>query len=599
MGIIKRGTAVLLVLVIITISQPLEVFAIQPMHPTIEPGRMITLSPDALLAEQGFVGFEPALAPILVATAKYALAMTLLTAAGVAVTNIVDWETAGPALFGDQFWVSYLWDQLLLTGVDLPNEPTPTRVSVQNPATGEIKEAIPIPMSLMQEVFGMASEEMKEFIGPIDMTAAQAAWDWRQPFGVHVPGGPPMELIGFNGLFNGVPVFNRYAQHDVILYVLKRYGTTTAVFGGSTYTLGPVGMNYSPWQNTASRGPIYRNGTIYQHWKTYSGTPDVSSVRCLGFMITHDPGGSLRYRLGTAVEMFNASGHFIRFDERSLDPPIGGWIDAFDIVMPGYSGNAFDLSLDPKNLVNDPAAALALVGQLSGAHDPDDYIYMWLPQNFDEFMAMVNAAAAGEGNYANVAVIPDGWQVLDDDDVPLIPSPGTITQDWLDGVRDGIDGIRDGQNARQEWEQEVGETLGGMAGVLSSVNTGVNTIAHALTTGLIGDMNIRFDPSGGGMTTKFPFSIPFDLARALSSLAAVPEAPRFEIDLSGTILDANRFGGQNQQDGGEVFDESGMHGAVWVLDLSDFEGIAYVIRWSVWISFMVGLILITPKIFRI
>lgn len=78
-----------------------------------------------------------------------------------------------------------------------------------------------------------------------------------------------------------------------------------------------------------------------------------------------------------------------------------------------------------------------------------------------------------------------------------------------------------------------------------------------------------------GLTRKFPFSIPWDLKNAVTSLVAERKCPRFEID-----FDSAHFVG-----GGKV-----------VLDFEQFEVWAKIIRWGELIAFNIVLIKITRKI---
>lgn len=74
---------------------------------------------------------------------------------------------------------------------------------------------------------------------------------------------------------------------------------------------------------------------------------------------------------------------------------------------------------------------------------------------------------------------------------------------------------------------------------------------------------------------KFPFSIPWDLKNAITSLMATPKAPKWTID-----FDRAYFTG-----GGQV-----------EIDFAQFEPWAKIVRWGVLIIFNITLILITRKI---
>lgn len=81
--------------------------------------------------------------------------------------------------------------------------------------------------------------------------------------------------------------------------------------------------------------------------------------------------------------------------------------------------------------------------------------------------------------------------------------------------------------------------------------------------------------AGETLTTKFPFSVPFDLVDSIKALNVKPAAPKFTIN-----FDKQYFVG----------------GATIELDFSKFEKLAVIIRWGVMILFTMSLIMISRKI---
>lgn len=89
---------------------------------------------------------------------------------------------------------------------------------------------------------------------------------------------------------------------------------------------------------------------------------------------------------------------------------------------------------------------------------------------------------------------------------------------------------------------------------------------------------IDFSPlitSVSKMTTKFPFSIPWDLKNAITSLQATPAPPNWTIN-----FDSRYFKG-----GGNI-----------TIDFSQFETLAAVTRWGILILFNISLILLAKKL---
>ena len=78
------------------------------------------------------------------------------------------------------------------------------------------------------------------------------------------------------------------------------------------------------------------------------------------------------------------------------------------------------------------------------------------------------------------------------------------------------------------------------------------------------------DRLGAALTSRFPFSIPWDVYKGVTLLAAPPKAPYFEVDFMAPIAD--RVGGW--QGSTKI-----------VLDMSEYEIIGQVCRWTSTIGF--------------
>ncbi len=94
-----------------------------------------------------------------------------------------------------------------------------------------------------------------------------------------------------------------------------------------------------------------------------------------------------------------------------------------------------------------------------------------------------------------------------------------------------------------------------------------------------GSLNFnKFRTGGAALAKVFPFCIPFDFANAIKSMVATPKAPKWHVDFSKTKMAA----------AGNLLD----------LDLSKFDYLAKIVRFFVYIGFVVGLILLTRQIIR-
>ena len=78
------------------------------------------------------------------------------------------------------------------------------------------------------------------------------------------------------------------------------------------------------------------------------------------------------------------------------------------------------------------------------------------------------------------------------------------------------------------------------------------------------------------ITTKFPFSLPFDIYHVFNILSAEPKTPCFHIPIDFSSI------------GGQVYNID--------IDLSDYDFIANIVRWLLYGAFLVGLIILTNKL---
>ncbi len=105
-----------------------------------------------------------------------------------------------------------------------------------------------------------------------------------------------------------------------------------------------------------------------------------------------------------------------------------------------------------------------------------------------------------------------------------------------------------------------------------------DALVDSLVTSLIGDGQIDFSRLNGHIefSTVFPFCIPFDFINAIKSLVVSPAVPRWEVDLSGTVLGDTSI----------------------VIDMAKFESVAQVARFFEFLAFAVGLMLATRKLIK-
>lgn len=143
---------------------------------------------------------------------------------------------------------------------------------------------------------------------------------------------------------------------------------------------------------------------------------------------------------------------------------------------------------------------------------------------------------------------------------------------------------------KSEAENLIGDGIGsGVIDDTSSITldkegniTSVNDMTlEDLTAAIAASNNIDIDKdydfdveTPQSIIDKFPFCLPFDIYNAFNILSAEPEAPVFSIPL--------------KMEG--VFDYS------IEVDLSQFNDIANIVRWFLYVIFIIGLILVTNKL---
>ena len=187
--------------------------------------------------------------------------------------------------------------------------------------------------------------------------------------------------------------------------------------------------------------------------------------------------------------------------------------------------------------------------------------------------------------YSTRSSILDHAKLANPDDSIVFSVP--VTLDGLVGVRVGdvvVPGsiLSDLPNTDTWDDAEVVGLLGNILNVLNNVLDAIKSlsasISQTLSVALVGDMTLNFDKVNNRvpLSNVFPFSIPWDLTNAVESLRVAPVAPSFSADFSGTVLDGYSF----------------------ELDLSEYDSVAQIIRWSVWIAFFIGLIVGTSKLIK-
>lgn len=186
----------------------------------------------------------------------------------------------------------------------------------------------------------------------------------------------------------------------------------------------------------------------------------------------------------------------------------------------------------------------------------------------------------------------------DDTDDPGIEGSGSLpwekVKDWLEqwgqGTRDLINGRVDALEEEMSQNQDL---IKGKVDALP--DTVAKTVADALDQSLadalpatgsaVGDNvldEVANDPEGLGavIITKFPFSIPWDVVKAIKLLAVPPTPPKFEVDMYSAM---DGYGGFHAP-------------APVVIDFEPLEPAAAIVRWASTIGFIYCLAMGTKKL---
>ena len=159
--------------------------------------------------------------------------------------------------------------------------------------------------------------------------------------------------------------------------------------------------------------------------------------------------------------------------------------------------------------------------------------------------------------------------------------------DQLNDVNKDLENIKKDMTAKPNdttndgWLEKILAKIDVVINGIKNIPNAIASSVSSIKDTVIGDMQLETKTKDDDedddidITMVFPFCIPFDFARAITSLRVSPVPPKVVVDMSDTILKTN-----------------------WTLDFAEFEDLARVTRWGVWISFFIGLMLATHKFIK-
>jgi hypothetical protein len=383
--------------------------------------------------------------------------------------------------------------------------------------------------------------------------------------------------------------------------------TTAAVNYGSNidYTDVYLDSNLVNYSATNLQRTIDTTDT-YQKWTTYPSTPDTASTTSYPFQaISKDTYGNTYLTVSTKQLYWNAGALYQRSGAhgRSYKYISNAWSVIFgDTTEPGIGTADYVVQANydvlSSNLVSiyfnkTTATTIGTAGAIKTVPKSIVVPIIQVPTSGDAVRdpsVIINncignitpTVSSGAPTYdltssdpipqtnadTSTATYPTHWTGTFKDCYPTCSNytfdPAGVIDYTNTGVWDGTWG----------WTATGEKTFTGtLTGDVAWSGTATATADIATTNDVPFDYPKYIPPSG--LSTKFPFSIPWDLTNAISSLVATPQAPVWTISFP-----KNLFVG-----GGEI-----------VLDMSKFEVWAAIIRWGVLIVFNIFLILATRKL---
>ncbi len=178
-------------------------------------------------------------------------------------------------------------------------------------------------------------------------------------------------------------------------------------------------------------------------------------------------------------------------------------------------------------------------------------------------------------------------QVIEEQEQIIGSQPEIYPDELLDELADTKRELQELEDLMNNTEEPLPATdytnlLERILAKLNEVKTAVVTAPETLTQAvkeipdkLIGDMVIETNTDSEDpdldWSMVFPFCIPFDLARMFESLVSEGAPPRFEAEIMGYP---------------------------WVIDFADYEFIRGTIRWALWLTFVICLMVMTSRVIK-
>lgn len=216
-------------------------------------------------------------------------------------------------------------------------------------------------------------------------------------------------------------------------------------------------------------------------------------------------------------------------------------VSASDVFFPDLEGLSYDTCLvdyDFKGLLDTGAYDVITQGRTWDGTDVAGDVILTFPQDIP-FPDVISGVKVGDIPYTDAL-----------EDVGAIPVDTTADKDLVSDIpiADAIDKIKPdtGEDDTEKDTENGGESGGGTV-----------------------DVPMTFD-----LTKLFPFCIPFDVIDLISVLSAKPETPRFEVPIKYPTI-------------------NGTATYIMVVDLSDFDEVAALLRKMECLLFIIGLAFIT------
>ncbi|MCL2189990.1 MAG: GIY-YIG nuclease family protein [Defluviitaleaceae bacterium] len=340
-------------------------------------------------------------------------------------------------------------------------DPIGTIRAMQNPETGEVRNIMTVPFEYLTTYFHAFHPTLAEFIGPINLTEADAAWAAGVPFLHNRPAQPlinPNIIIGF---YNNIPIFPTHPSNNILVngvstsiyrYLLT-YGVSEAVTmnGSNIFKIGEWGISHDAGRRNTYFQNIYRNG-IFIRREAQGNLGNEPHAMIFGFY--YEPVFVISRRTAQLYHLYAVTRFYGMHGTMNWRATVGATSPIMTLTRADIERDwsaipsipALNVNLAPANIVTDPEAAASAVQQRAGVAPNQQYVHLWLPDSLEELKAML---ALGT-NPMETVVIPYTWEEVPATPPIITPPVTTPDEEWREVMNAALRNVHDSVSVMNE-----------------------------------------------------------------------------------------------------------------------------------------------------